>query len=66
MLNKIEKALVIEKIHRFVFNNIYVQNKVNNGYDDLIIKIYDELVSSYPNFRKDLYKFNKKRFNRYR
>ena len=62
----IKKAIEIEKIHRYVFDNIYVQNKPVVNDVDTILEKYNRLVASYPNFRKDLYKFDKKKYVRYK
>lgn len=52
---KIKLAIQIEKLHRYVFDKIYVQNKKNTFKDKLILIIYYFLYRIYPSFRKKLY-----------
>ena len=62
----IEKAIELEKLHRHVFDKIYVQNKEKGKDDDAVLEKYNELVASYPTFRQDLYDFDKNRYIRYK
>jgi len=66
MFNNINVAIEIEKLHRYVFDNIYVQNKEEGKHDPLILTIYKELKSLYPTFRQDLYDLDNKKYTRYR
>ena len=65
-MTKIEKAIILEKIHRFIFDNIYVQtHRISEG-DQMILKVYDELFTSLPKFRKILYNYDNKKYTRYK
>ena len=62
----IEKSIKIEEVHRIVFDKIYVQHKVEVENADVILASYERLVTSYPNFRQDLYDFDNKKYIRYK
>jgi hypothetical protein len=63
---KIIFAVYLEKLHRYVFDNIYVQNKKTTKKDWILLKIYDLFYSIHPNFRKTVYNFNSKKYRRYK
>ena len=65
-MTEIERAIIIEKIHRFIFDNIYVQNHQNTDGEQMILNVYDELFAAFPKFREILYNYDNKKYTRYK
>ena len=70
----IDVAIETERLHRYVFDKLYVQNYQITKEDKEIIDTYDELCKVCPDFRKVLWeeqeisgkeKFKHINFNRY-
>ena len=56
----------LESLHRYVFDEIYVQNYDITDEDRNTLKVYWELREKYPNFRSNLYLLNPERYKRYK
>lgn len=72
-LEKLLICIKIEELHRFVFDNIYVQKR--SKYDDVyssgkedseILDEYYKLYREFPNFRKFLVEFLSSLHSKYR
>ena len=58
MEHLINKALVLEKLHNFVFRNYYIQSKLSlNKKETKIHNNYLKLIELLPNFREIIYNY---------
>lgn len=53
---KIKYALILESLHRYIFDNIYVQTRKTSKKDKVLIFIYNFLIKTMPHFRNYLKK----------
>jgi len=56
----IEVALETERLHRYVFDKLYVQNYQITDEDQIILDTYNELCKVCPDFRKVLWEEQKR------
>jgi len=52
----LEEIIYLEKLHRWVFDNLYVQNYKIDESDQPVLNEYKELCKKYPNWRSILQK----------
>ena len=59
--------VIIEKIHRYVFDTIYVQKHKTTIVDLIVLFVYNKIDMRYPNWRYDLHTYAKsvKRYDSY-
>lgn len=51
-MKNVELAIKTEQYHRICFDKIFVQDYKSNKEDEVILKEYDKLFKSCPNFRQ--------------
>jgi len=63
---KLQIALQIEKLHRYVFNNIYIQTVKNKHWHQIPIRLLNIAFLLFPKWRKVLYNYDKTKYQRYK
>ena len=58
-------CVLIEKLHRYVFDNIYVQDHTITVRDSLVILFYDLCIKLYSDYRRYLKKIDPIKYQRY-
>ena len=58
-------CVLIERLHRFVFDVIYVQDRTARRYDQLFIKLLNACAWCVPDYRQRLRQTGKRKYLRY-
>jgi hypothetical protein len=59
-------AIILEKLHRYVFDNIYIYKRGDfTRIDNLIIAFYRKAIKIHPTFRQQLKLTGKEKYKRY-
>ncbi len=53
------KYALIESLHRYVFDNIFIQKHKNTLWDDIVLWLYNKITKKHFNWRYDLGTYRK-------
>jgi len=52
-LSNIKKIIILERLHRYCFDKLYIQNYKFDENDEIVLGQYHDLYKQYPNFRQE-------------